>query len=272
MDGIRHEPTLAQIEAQIAALAKKIKARRHSGAAASPAVLALQQQERRLKTAKARLQDEKTGRPKALLATLALFGFHVKTRRSERALDEPSCCFEAELRLSVAAPQSHLSTTQGLSATPSPTSPTASSPTSPTSPTAPTPSDIANAESLIASLAAKIRSDKVFTEHRLDDEFYADADGDAEYQKELDAELVRHAACAGSPFYWSFCRNKLEDSDQVWHCVVCCECREVGWIHCEKCDVCVEGECETCRELEEESTPAPQHHHHHGPAKRKSLK
>ncbi|KAJ3066172.1 hypothetical protein HDU98_010523 [Podochytrium sp. JEL0797] len=148
-------------------------------------------------------------------------------------------------------------------------------PSSSTSPTNPTPSDIANRDAFVASLVEKIRRDPVFTEHRLDDEYYGDVDGDAESQKELDTDLVHHAACAGSPYFWSFCRNKLEEAKQVWHCVVCCECRDVGWIHCEKCDVCVQGKfCKKCKELEEESAPAPFHHHnhHHGLAKRKSLK
>lgn len=56
-----------------------------------------------------------------------------------------------------------------------------------------------------------------------------------------DMELVRHSLSKrgldmiGGGFYFSLCRDSLEQSDYTWHCRICKECKDWRTWHCGSC-------------------------------------
>ncbi|KAJ3028158.1 UNVERIFIED_CONTAM: hypothetical protein HDU68_002350 [Siphonaria sp. JEL0065] len=214
-------PTEANVEEQLkaldqalAALTKKKRARGN--------VAQIEQNENRLKAAKASLED-KGLRPKILSDKLAEFGFNVGAKRHQETLNEPAVCFEQFLRL--AAP-----------------TPTPSTPSTTTATTAQHTKD----------LASLIRSDPLFSEivalaEDNDDDLpllatcSSNDAADPDLQKDLDDELVHYALCAGSRFAWSFCSKKLVDAEKTWHCTRCVACQSTATTrHCDVCDLCFE--------------------------------
>ena len=92
----------------------------------------------------------------------------------------------------------------------------------------------------VSSLAARIRLS--------DNYIYVSED-----TKEMsDADLVKNCLSNDTEFYWSFCRDSLEQSDCTWHCKACHACADWREWHCKGCRRCQYGvsmPCEKCQSL-----------------------
>ena len=92
----------------------------------------------------------------------------------------------------------------------------------------------------ISGLAHEVR-----TSHRAE---YMEADDLARD----DAEIVRRALSVdglGDGFFYSFCRQNLEQTSHTWHCRKCRACQDWREWHCKTCNKCTYGvtiPCEKC--------------------------
>ena len=98
----------------------------------------------------------------------------------------------------------------------------------------------------IATLAQKIR-----TSHLIE---YLDDEYKKELQQMDDPTVVRDALSldgleSGEGYFFSFCREELEQSNCTWHCRKCQQCNDWREWHCKGCNKCQYGmsiPCETC--------------------------
>ncbi len=55
--------------------------------------------------------------------------------------------------------------------------------------------------------------------------------------------------CKGEKYFYSFCRNAVEQDNCTWHCNACGVCRDWREWHCDQCNRCTYGvslPCENC--------------------------
>lgn len=86
----------------------------------------------------------------------------------------------------------------------------------------------------VESLAGRIRSNHAYE--------YLDEDS----KQKSDADLVVECLSDGSNYYWSVCRDGLEQFTNTWHCKTCGVCQDWREWHCKGCKKCQYGQSIPC--------------------------
>ncbi|KAL8293475.1 hypothetical protein RQP46_000176 [Phenoliferia psychrophenolica] len=74
-------------------------------------------------------------------------------------------------------------------------------------------------------------------------------------EKQIDLRQRIYARFLGNQsddYYWSFCRQGMEQGNCTWHCHTCGECQDWKDWHCKLCNKCTYGTtqpCENCRKV-----------------------